>query len=166
MRKAVHALSSTMGAVAGILVILAIFPTVLDVASRYVTGRSLRGVVEYSEVILIVIVYFAMGAAFRNGSHISTPIFLNLLPPGLARALDFIGCAILAIVLATAIYLTALLAINSYAIGEFRFGLTQVPIWPAKIAIPIGLAVMFLEVVLRALDLMTGRADVSTGETN
>ncbi len=50
------------------------------------------------------------------------------------------------------VYVTADRALASFEMREYRFGLVRVPVWPARVAIAVGLAAYFLELVFRLFD--------------
>lgn len=56
------------------------------------------------------------------------------------------------IVVGWMVLVTADRALASFEVREFRFGLVRVPVWPARIAIAVGLAAYLLELVIRLID--------------
>jgi TRAP-type C4-dicarboxylate transport system permease small subunit len=133
-------------------IVLLMLPTVADVSYRKIVGPSLPGMIEVSEVALVVLAFLAMGPATAAGSHIATPILTMRLAPGLARALRVCGMVAVWGILAVMIWGTARNAMGSVAIREFRFGMVQMPIWPAKLAVPLGLGAMLVELTLQIAD--------------
>lgn len=145
--------SRGLGLVAGGAILLLMFATVLDVVSRKAGGGGLAGVVEWTEVLLVVVVYAAMMGAELSGAHIRGMSFLtdrqrSVVAP-LARSL---GSLLATAVLVWAVVMTGDDAWASIELGEYRMGLVQVPIWPAKLAIPIGLAGFAAVMLYRAFD--------------
>ena len=138
-----RAMAATCGAAIALLMVM----TCVDVARRFLTGRSIPGVIEYSEVLLAGVVFLGMGMAQRLGAHVRMEALVARLRPRARAWVEAIAaffCAALVVALTSS---TAEAAAASIAAGEFRHGLAEVPIWPAKLVIPIGLAVFALELI-------------------
>lgn len=134
-------MSVGLATVAGAAILLLMFATVADVASRKGGGGGIAGVVEWTEVLLVVVIFAGMMGAELSGAHIRGMSFLTDREHSIvAPLLRCFGSAASALVLAWAVGATSDEALESIKLGEFRMGLIQVPIWPAKLAIPIGLA--------------------------
>lgn len=136
----------------GIGIALLMFPTVADVSYRKAMGPSLPGMVEISEVVLVAIAFLAMAGALHHRVHISTPIFTSLLRPSAAARVRLAGQIVVWVTVALMVWGSAGIALESVAIREFRFGLVNMPIWPAKLAVPIGLFLFLVEQTLQIRD--------------
>lgn len=133
----------------GIGIALLMLPTVADVTHRKLLGPSLPGALEISEIGVVFVAYLAMAAALQRGAHISTPILTSRLPPATAHVARLIGMVVVWGLLALMVWGAAGIAAESYSMGEFRFGLVQVPIWPAKMIVPAGLFLMLVELTIQ-----------------
>ncbi|HTV67814.1 MAG TPA: TRAP transporter small permease [Rhizobiaceae bacterium] len=140
----------------GIGIALLMLPTVADVTYRKVIGPSLAGMVEVSEVGVVIVAFLAMAAALRRGAHVGTPIFTSQLNPTLAERLRILGCLVIWIALALMVWGSWQIAVESFQVREFRFGLVQMPIWPAKMAVPVGLVLMLIELTIQIWERFTG----------
>lgn len=150
--RAARAAMGFLGALSGLGIALLTIPTVADVLYRKSFGPSIPGVVEVSEVVLVCVIILGMAAALRDGEHIATPVLTGRLPVRVAAAVQFVGLALVAILLAIMLAGTFRAAVMSFNIQEYRMGFVQVPIWPAKAAIPLGLAALLIEVVIQACE--------------
>lgn len=119
--------------------------TCVDVARRYATGRSLPGVIEYSEVLLAGVVFLGMGMAQRQGAHVRMEALIARLRPRARAWVEAGTSAFAAVLTATLTVATADAAAASFEAGEYRHGLAEVPIWPAKMVIPVGLLILTAE---------------------
>lgn len=147
----------------GIGIALLMLPTVADVTHRKLLGPSLPGALEISEIGVVFIAYLAMAAALHRGAHISTPILTSRLRPAAARAARLVGMVVVWALLALMVWGAAGIAAESYSVGEFRFGLVQVPIWPAKLIVPVGLFLMLVELTIQIVRefAASGKRDVA-----
>lgn len=128
----------------GIVVLM--LATALDVGSRVIAGRSIPGVIEVTEVVLVVSVYFALLTAGRDGQHIRVRLLTDRLGAFTGRVARSVGLVVSLFIVSWLTWTTASKAIDSVVSGEYRIGLAQVPIWPARVAIPIGF--LFLAIFL------------------
>ena len=131
--------------------------TVVDVTMRTISGRGIPGAIEITEVFLVVAAYFGLMTAARDGTHIAATLVTDRLPTGAALVLRVTAGAISAATLGVMIYATAMRAITATTSGEFRFGLVSVPIWPARIAIVLGLAGLTIAVVAQIVGRLVQR---------
>lgn len=151
--RLLYRLSALLAILSGAAILLLMFGTTFDVLARKFAGSGIDGMVEWTEVLLVVVVIMGMMPAEVAGSHIRG---LSILPPSSrsARAalLRMLGAGLSAAVLIWAVFATWHAAEGSVAIGEFRMGLVEVPIWPAKIVIPIGIGGFALALLLLAIE--------------
>lgn len=119
----------------------------LDVASRNLAGRSVPGVVESAEIILVIGVFLGLAYAQRIKAHVATSIITELFPAPMARVMRILGLLIVSFYIGLATWVSAGRAIASFQTGEVRFGLIEIPQWPARAAIAIGFALLLLEML-------------------
>lgn len=138
--RAVRGMSSALAFVAGLGIVGLMLLTVADVALRKLAGRGIPGTLEISEVALVGVVFAALMAAEVNNVHVRTPILVERLSGRVANLAKMLGLVPAALFVSWAAWLTAMEGLASMERGEFRFGIVAVPVWPAKLVIPIGLA--------------------------
>lgn len=126
--------------------------TAADVTSRQVTGSSIPGVVEYSEVLMVGLIFLGLAYAQRVGAHIGVDLVTERMPVRVAHLVRSVGLVIAIGVVAIMGWETLEVALRSFESREFRFGLVQVPIWPARLLIPIGLGALLLELAISLYD--------------
>ena len=134
------------------MIVLLMLPTVIDVGYRYIFGPSLSGFIEYSEVGLVVAVFLGMGVAMSDRVHIYTPVLTSRLSPVVADRVRLFGLVTVWLLVAVLVFGTTRVALESFSVREFRFGLVEVAIWPAKAAVALGLAALLLEVSIQLLE--------------
>ena len=81
------------------------------------------------------------------------------LPAAIARWLRAAGLLAFALYAGWATVLSAARAWDSFQSGEVRFGLIEIPQWPARLAIAIGFGLLFLEVLRDLHGAALGRTD-------
>jgi TRAP-type C4-dicarboxylate transport system permease small subunit len=138
---------------AGAAIVLLMLVTVVDVFMRQFLTSGVRAVIEITEVSLVAVVFAGMVGAEVAGRHVRTPVVLNLLPSRPAATLRLAGLALSAVTTGWIALATANQAVQSVSNREARFGLLQVPVWPARVIIPLGMAGLCLMFVVRAVGL-------------
>lgn len=153
MTQLLNSISRRISSVSAVLASLTTFALALsittDVIIRLTTGSSLPGLVELSETLLVALVFLGVSYTAYIGGHVAMSLVTDRLPArwkGWVRALANL---LVVGVLVWLIYATGERAIQSYASGEYKFGLTQFPLWPARWAIVIGLVVTVPVALLR-----------------
>lgn len=146
-RRTFDLVTETAGAIAGLCLVAVMLLTTADVASRQLLGTRLHGTIEYSEPLLGIGVFLGLGLAQRMGSHVSTSVVTDRLPPRIAQVGIVVGLMCGAALLVLAVDATAERAMTAFEVTETRIGLVRAPVWPARIALAVGLAVFLLEVV-------------------
>lgn len=141
-------LTASLSWLSGLGIMLLMVPTVIDVSYRYFIGASVPGMVEYSEVGLVFVVYLGIAYAQQEGAHIATPIVTARLSPRNGELLRVFGRVLLLLLLAFAFWRTAIVAIDATEIREFRMGSVSVPTWPARIVVAMGFLLIVIEVAL------------------
>lgn len=151
-RRALHATTRVLALLAVSCIVFVLLAVTADVTRRALIGESIGGVVEISEVMMVVIVFLGLGYTESRSGHVSMTLLIRKLSSRSAAIVNSFGLLVVLIIVAWMVWVTGDRALESVAAGEYRFGLVRVPVWPARIAIVVGLAVYFLELALRLSD--------------
>jgi TRAP-type C4-dicarboxylate transport system permease small subunit len=135
-----------MAGAAGVVALM--LATVADVARRTLLGRPIAGVVEVSEVLLVAVVFLGAAYAQARREHVATTLLTARLGRRASAAVRSCSLALMAVLLVAMVWATGGRAADSVAVGEMRFGLVPVPMWPARVAITFGLLLLLAEVLL------------------
>lgn len=122
---------------------------VIDVTRRQVTGRSVPGMIELIETFLVVVVFLGLAHAEAVGVHVRMSLVTNILPAAARRVVKTAGMAACMVGSAWFCWSSIGRAISSTSAGEVRPGLLRFPVWPARIVIAVGFAVLVLEYAAR-----------------
>src|SRR5699024_206386 len=151
-RKLANELGSILALLSGIGLTFIMLGTVLDVVVRDFYGRSLAGMDAMAEVGLAFVVFLGLMGAQASGIQIATPILTNRLPSRAGHAIRALAAWLVALITFWMTVETTRAAYQSWQIKEFRFGLANVPVWPARCAIPIGLACLIIALIIQGVD--------------
>lgn len=136
-----NALAITATVISGIVIVVTMVAIGVDILLRNVRGAPLGGVVEFSEVGLVVLAFFAIGAAQRTDSHIAvTSVFARL--PKVGQQVAHVVVTLVGVLVCAVLFWASLrMAITSVQTGEFRLGAARAPMWPARSAVAAGFLV-------------------------
>lgn len=134
-----HKVGRCLSGLSGLFIAGLVMLTLLDVMRRALTGRSIGGTIEYTEVALVAVAFLGLTGAQLNDRMIRTPVLTNRLPGRVGHAVRSLALAGSVALLIWMIAQTTQVAIDSVETREFRQGLTHVAVWPMRIVIPIGL---------------------------
>lgn len=140
-----------IGVAGGMVVFALMVLTVVDVVMRRSSGQGVPGVIEYSEVLLVVGVFCAIAAAQARGFHVATTGFVSVLPRNARRIVELVGAALGVIVVATMALVAVSAAWTSYESGEYRMGIAHVLVWPARAAVAAGFILYLVEFIHGAI---------------
>jgi TRAP-type C4-dicarboxylate transport system permease small subunit len=160
-RKVVQRVSRWFAWASGIFTLAIMILVVVDVVLRDVFTKSLGGTIEISEVLLVFLVFLGVAFAQQAQAHVNTNLVTSRVPPRVARVMKTLGHVIVAGVLLWTTWVTATRGWDAMQAGEARFGLRSVPVWPARLMIPVGLLLLSLETLFTASD--AWRADRDGG---
>jgi TRAP-type C4-dicarboxylate transport system permease small subunit len=142
---------------------LALFVTVfvtLDVVLRYVFNASIPAGMEFTQVLLVLMVFFAFGQAQAGKVHVRVEFVIEKLSPRLRHfwevVIHFLALAFFGFIFWQAIGFF----LDSWKMGEYYGGAVRVPIYPARGAIVIGCGLMIIELVRDIASMLskTGRS--------
>lgn len=144
-------------AIAGTLIIFVmLLATVADIVLRNTIQQPVPGVFEYTEIALATIVFLGLPYTMQVGGHVAIDSLTSRLPPGWRR---YVEAAAMVVTLPFVVWLAVAsigVAVESFASGEVRFGVIQAPVWPARMVIPIGSALLAAEIAITVGRLLRG----------
>ena len=130
-----------------------------DAISRAITGRSLVGMVEMSETLLVAIIFLGLAYCGQTGAHIAMNLVTAALPDRGAAWARTIAYAFVLFLIVWMIVATGDRAIGSFFSAEYKFGLVHWPLWPARWVITFGLILsvpVFLVTLINNLQVALG----------
>jgi len=163
VRRAIHTLSATFAAVAAIGIVVLMGITVADVIRRALTDKSIQGGIELAPLILVGAVLLGLGYAEQTRTNVRTSLVTSRLAARPRAAVRCVGFVVVIGLVLWMVWETADRARSAVEIGEVTPGFVGLPAWPARVAIPIGLGVLALELLLQLLDelrVLAGREPV------
>lgn len=144
LRAAARKLAGPLGALGSIATVAMMVATTLDVLSRNFVGRSVPGLLELTETLLVVTVFLGLSYAGATNAHVSVDLLTSRFPKRLARQVTGAMWVLGAAMTVWFIMATAQRASASLRMGEISTGLVDWPLWPARWVVVIGFAAFLL----------------------
>jgi TRAP-type C4-dicarboxylate transport system permease small subunit len=139
---------------AGVLLLILMLFTVVDVVLRYVFNAPLRSVYEFTEFLMAAIVFLAVAYTGWVGAHISVDVFEKWLDQPRLRfipaALAFMGAVLFAVVAYRAV-------LEMFATIDQVSNLLRWPFYPFRFAVAFGSALFAVVLVIQGVQALRGR---------
>jgi TRAP-type C4-dicarboxylate transport system permease small subunit len=119
-----------------------------DVFLRYTFDSPISGALEISEQTVVILTFLCFAYTAIQNRHIRTIAVITRLPPSFRSLADFLALFMMILLLTLMVWQTSKEAWESFSIREVRMGIISVPIYPTKIAIPIGLFIAWIHYLL------------------
>jgi len=151
---------TVMGAIAGSTIAIMMLSTTADATARYVINNPIPGVFELNEVILVICVYMGLAWTQIERGHIRVTAFLMRVSHRTEAMMNILAWTVTFVFIFIIGYQSAVGAIESFHIREFRWGSVQMPIWWAKALVPIGCWMMGFQLLIdiwKDIEVLRGR---------
>ncbi|WP_167050581.1 TRAP transporter small permease [Salinibacterium sp. ZJ77] len=141
-----------LAVVAATFTVIAALLLTAEVLSRAFLNQPVRGLFEYMQILVVLIAFLGLAEAERHGDHIRVTLLterMPLVPRLAARTIAMILSALIVLWMTVMSWIELTKSLNR---GEFQAGLLNLPVWPARTIIVIGLAALFLMYVVRTAE--------------
>lgn len=127
--------------------------TIVDVIRRAVFGKSLVGVVEITEFLMVGIVFLSLAYTEVRKEHVKVEILTIHFTPATQVLLKIILLALGSIFVALVLWQGILDTVLFWQIGEYKFGPGNLRLfkWPAMLMVPFGCFWFLLQLVINIL---------------
>lgn len=152
VRKALDWCENLLAVAAGLMLLLMMLITAVDVAMRYVFHAPLPwGFDLVTQYLLVATFFFSFSIALRMGEHVAVDYFVRSFHPGVrhwAMSVAWLACGALA---ATVAVIAVIETIHAWRQGEVVAGVIPWPVWAQKAIVAAGMAPLALRLVLLGL---------------
>lgn len=139
------------GYVAEVAIFVIMLLVVANVIGRYLFNTPVPGSLEFTECLLVVVIFLSVALTQYDGGHIRVNLVTRRLPKWAARVLSVLsmlcGCAFFT----WCSYAAWIYAFQSYSFGEREWGEVVFPLWPFKFVVFFGIALLALQFLLDAI---------------
>lgn len=118
-----------------------------DVAGRYLFSSPIPGTLEFTEFLIVFVVFFSMAYVQLTKRHICVELLTQRLPRRVADGLAVVVLLIAALFFVLMCWQSLFSGLSALEYREASDGLVQIPVYPPKLAIPFGAALIALQMV-------------------
>jgi len=144
--------------ISGGIVLLVTLLISLDVILRYIFRASIPASVEFTQVLMVLLVYLALGKAQEAKQHIRVEFLMEKLSPGMRRYWEIVVHFFALVFIVILFWESIGLFVDSVSVMEYYGGAVRVPIYPARGAILVGCGLMILQLVRDLIDLFSPKS--------
>jgi TRAP-type C4-dicarboxylate transport system permease small subunit len=124
----------------------------VDVTGRYVFASPIPGTLEFTEFLMVFVVFFSLPYVQLKKRHICVELVTQRLPQKVADGLAIVTLLVAALFFGLMAWQSWLSATSAFEYREASEGLIQIPIYPPKFAIPFGSVIMVIQLLRDAGD--------------
>lgn len=144
----IERLTLRLGILSGFATLAMMIVIILDVAGRGLFNAPISGGNELSELLLVALIFLGLAAAQQRRQHYTVDILNHIAGPVGRRVMEVIGLLTSLAVVALLAWLSAKHAWAATLQGESSYGTISFPIWPARILIAFGFALLAIQFVI------------------
>lgn len=147
MKKFVHSVNRYLAAFTGWLMLAMVLLLIADVLARS-AGRPLQGMSELSVFVMMIVIYLGFPRCEERSEHVSLEFVLNALPPKRRHLLMVVSQFIAVVTIGLLFYAVTTDAWAAFESHSAIAGTVQIPIWPTKFIMVIGMVFFFLQGII------------------
>lgn len=152
--SAIEKLSGILGGLSGFMTLIITVTVVLDIALRGIFRAPIPGATEFSTLLLVALVYLGLASVQASKANFCVEILVSHLPPAVRRVQEALVTLLSAFVIGILVWYTAQEAWTSVLKAEMTFGAIIFPVWPSRLILTFGLALLWLQLVCDVLRLV------------
>lgn len=146
-----------LGSISGVATVVMILAVVPDIIARNFYNVALHGVGELCVALLVIMVFFGLAGAQVQGAHFKVSMLETIWGQNrIIRTLKYFGIILSIGVFTLITWLTGVNAWRSFVQGEMELGVATFPVWPQRMVVTVGLALLTLQLTLDLLRLIAG----------
>lgn len=157
LARAFDWLTHGLGILSGFITLAVMVVVVLDVGGRSLFNAPIGGANEFSELLLVGMIFLGLAAAQQQRQHFAIEIATLRLPTGAQRWVRLFGWLVSLGIVGLLAWVSGKQAWTSWLRGESSYGTIAFPIWPARMVIAFGLALLALQLAIDSLRILFGR---------
>jgi TRAP-type mannitol/chloroaromatic compound transport system permease small subunit len=136
-----------LGTLSAVLIVLIMFLSSADVLSRNFVGVPIKGAYELNEIFFLCAALLGIAYAQKYKAHVNVELVVSHLSKRTALILETCMTVVALLTYALVVWMSSLEFLNSWSSDEFRWGLIAIPLWPARLMIPLGFTLLCLRFI-------------------
>ena len=136
-----------LGVIATTFILILMGLTTADVVFRYILKSPLKGAYEISELLFLSAVFLGMGYTQLFREHVNADLLVSRFSKHTNLILETVMLFPALVIYGLLTWQGTKVFLQSFSILEFRWGLIQIPLWPARLAVPMGAFLLCLRFI-------------------
>jgi TRAP-type C4-dicarboxylate transport system permease small subunit len=139
------------GFISAIATVLMMVLVVANVLGRYLFNEPLTGTLEFTESLLVIIIFLSLALTQYDGGHIRVTLAIRHLPKNYSRALTVVCMATGAVLFGWCAFAAWKFAYQAWTFNEQEWGTVVFPLWPVKFVVFLGILLLAIQFLLDAI---------------
>lgn len=132
----------------GIVIFLLVFLTTANVLGRWFFNMPISGYIDWVEQAMAFFAFLGIAYTQRQGGHIRMDMLIGNIHGRWLWGTELLTTFLMLMVTLVLIYGSYLHFLRAYTIGDSSIDI-NLPIWPAKLVVPIALSILALRLILQ-----------------
>ena len=146
--RAFFKLESILNLLGGVIIFLLVLLATVNVLGRWLFDMSVNGYIDWVEQAMAFIAFLGIAYTKRLGGHIRMDIVVGHLQGRWLWFTELVSVLLMLLVTLVLIYGSSLHFWRAYSLGDSSLDI-DLPIWPAKLVVPVALTVLALRLILQ-----------------
>lgn len=112
---------------------------------------------EFAGFCMAASIFLALAWTLRSGGHIRVNLFVQKLPPGLRRVIEFWCLAVAILAIGLFAYSGIGMTWDSYRFGDVSVGMVPVKLWIPQLAMAVGVVLLEVALIEQLVLVLQGR---------
>jgi len=151
MRIQVHKINQILSGIAGWLMFAMMMLLVVDVITRSF-NMPLQLMAELSVFVMMIVIYLGFSRCEEHGEHVRLEFAVNALPKRFRSIANSASQVIAVAVIGLMLYAVTNDAWSSFLTGSAIEGTVDMPIWPTKFVMVVGMVFFLLQGIVNLVD--------------
>lgn len=124
---------------------------VIDIITRSYF-KPIQGMAVMSVFVMMVVIYLGLARCEEHKEHVNLEIVANALQPPLRRLMGLLSYILALGTVGLLLYSVLVNAVAAYQSHESLEGTVELPLWPVKFIMVVGLVFFFFQTLVNAID--------------
>lgn len=149
--RGITRLNDVLGRLVSLLVLVIFALLIAEVLFRYAAGAPKVWTGELTQLLFGVYAVLSGGYIMAHGGHVNVDILYSRLSRRVRAGVDVLTSILFLVFVGALLYFGSALAWESLSFWEHSQSAWNPPIWPVKLAIPLGAALLLLQGLVKLL---------------
>lgn len=150
MKNFNHKSNQVLSGMCGWLMLAMMSLLVIDIIGRTV-NHPLQGMSELSVFVMMIVIYLGFSRCEEHREHVGLEVVVNFLPPKGKRIASLLKHIMAVIAVGLLFYAVTTDAWAAYEHNASLEGTMEIPIWPVKCIMVVGMAFFFIQSIINLI---------------